>query len=79
MSLLRTLIIAVLMIFAVFFLAMGMDIPVPHLPWRGMAARDIPVGILLVLAGIAVARFWTVPANEDKLVEEWKHSRKPRK
>jgi hypothetical protein len=46
---------------------------VPHLPWRGMAARDIPVGILLVLAAMAVARFWTVPEDEDKLLDEWKH------
>jgi hypothetical protein len=67
------------MIFAGFFLAMGLDIPVPHLPWRGLAARDIPVGILLVFAGIGAARFWTVPPDEDRLLEEWKHTRKPRK
>jgi hypothetical protein len=72
MSILRTLVIAVLMIFAVFFLAMGLDIPVPHLPWRGLAARDIPIGILLVFAAIAVARFWTIPLNEEKLLEDWK-------
>ncbi|HEY2860916.1 MAG TPA: hypothetical protein VGJ21_21075 [Terracidiphilus sp.] len=73
MSVIRSFTIAILIIFAAFFLAMGVDIPVPHLPWRGMAARDIPVGILLVLAAMAVARFWTVPEDEDKLLDEWKH------
>ena len=78
MSAVRTLVIAILMILAAFFLAVGLDIPVPHLPWRGLAARDLPIGILLLFAGIAVARFWTVPQNEDRLLDEWKH-RKVRK
>ena len=78
MSVVRALVIAVIMIFAALFLAMGLDIPIPDLPWHGVAARDIPIGILLVFAGIAVARFWTVPQNEDQIVDESKH-RKIRK
>jgi hypothetical protein len=78
MSVARSLVIAVLMIFAAFFLAMGLDIPIPDLPWRGLAVRDIPIGVLLVFAGMAVARFWTVPEDESRLVDEWKH-RKIRK
>ena len=76
MSILRSLIIAMFMILALFFLAMGLDVPVPHLPWRGLAARDVPIGILLVFASIAVARFWTIPQDEAKLVEEWHRRRK---
>jgi hypothetical protein len=75
MAIVRTLTIALLMIFAIYFLAMGLDIPVPHMPWRGMAARDIPIGILLVFAGLAVARFWTVPVDEEKLLDDFKRSR----
>ena len=76
MSAVRLLVIAVLMIFAIFFLASGLDVPIPHLPWRGLAARDIPIGILFVLAGLAVVRFWTIPQDEGKLVEEWHRRRK---
>ncbi len=75
MSLLKALVIAVLMIFAVFFLAMGLGIPVPHMP-QGVPARDIPIGILLVLAGIVVSRFWSIPQNEEKLIEDFRRSRK---
>lgn len=76
MSAVRLLVIAVLMIFAIFFLALGLDVPIPHLPRRSLAARDIPIGILLVFVGLAVARFWTIPRDEGKLVEEWHRRRK---
>jgi hypothetical protein len=76
MSVLRGLVIALLMIFAIFFLAMGLGVPIPHLPWRGLAARDVPIGILLVFAGLAVARFWSIPQDESKLVEDWHRRRK---
>ena len=73
MSLLRAGVVTLLMLFATLFLAIGLDIPVPHLPWRPMASRDIPLGILLVFAGIAVARYWTVPEDEEKLLDDWKN------
>lgn len=77
MPIARLLVIALLLIFAVLFLAMGLDVPIPHFPWRGLAARDIPIGILLVFAALAVARFWTIPQDDDKLIEEWQRRRKP--
>jgi len=76
MSAVRSLVIALLMICAIFFLAMGLAVPIPHLQWRGLPVRDIPIGILLVLAGLAVARFWTVPQDDSKLVDEWHRRRK---
>ena len=79
MSVLKTFVIVLLMIFAILFLAIGLDVSVPHLPWRGLAARDIPIGILLVFAGLAVARFWNIPQDEGKLVEEWHRRRTQRK
>ena len=78
MSVIRSLVIALLMIFAVVFLMEGLNVPIPHLPWRGLAGRDIPIGILLVFAGLAVARFWTIPQDEGKFVEEWHRRRKHR-
>ncbi len=79
MAALKSLIIALLILFALVFLAMGLDVPIPHLPWRGLAARDVPIGILLVFAGLAVARFWTIPPNENQLIEDWHHRHKPRR
>lgn len=78
MWVLRSLVIAVLMILAIVFLAEGLNIPVPHLPWRGYPARDISLGVLLVFAGIAVARFWVIPQNEARLLDEWQRRRKSR-
>lgn len=76
MSVVKSLMIGLLILFAIFFLAMGLDIPVPHLPWRGLAARDIPIGILLIFAGLAVARFWTIPQDENKLIDDFRRTRK---
>lgn len=78
MAVLRSLVIAVLMILAIFFLAEGLGVAVPHLHWRGFPARDITVGILLVFVGIAVARFWVIPKNEDRVMEDWQRRRRPR-
>jgi hypothetical protein len=76
MPFIRTLVIALLIACGAFFLAMGLEVPIPYVSWRGVPARDIPIGLLLVVAGIAVTRYWTPPQDESQLVEEWKHSRK---
>jgi hypothetical protein len=76
MPFIRTLVISLLMTCAAFFLAAGLEVPIPHLSWHAVPARDIPIGIAFVLAGIAVARYWTPPQDESQLVEEWKRSRK---
>lgn len=76
MRLAKSSLIALLLALAVLFLAMGLEVPIPHLPWRGVSARDIPIGILLVFAGMAVARFWTIAQNEDKLMDDWQRRRK---
>ena len=78
MRVIRGLAIALLMILAAFFLGLGPAMRIPHLPWRWAPARDIPIGILLVLAGLAVARFWTIPQDEEKLLDDWQRRRKPR-
>ncbi len=78
MRVMRGLVIAVLMILAAFFLGVGAGARVPLLPWRWVAARDIPIGIVLVLAGLAVARFWAIPLDEAKLLDDWQRRRKPR-
>jgi hypothetical protein len=76
MPFVRTLVIAVLMICGAFFLAMGIGVPIPHLAWQSAPERDIAIGIVLIFAGIGVARFWEVPKDESQLIEEWKKSRK---
>jgi hypothetical protein len=63
MSDVRSLVIALLMIFAVVFLMVGLNAPIPHLPWRGLAGRDIPTGILLVFAGLAGVYWELSPAS----------------
>jgi hypothetical protein len=67
------LLIGVLIVAGAVFLAFGLDVPIPRLGYQGLPARDIPIGVVLVFAGIAVSRFWIVPQNENQLVEEWKN------
>jgi hypothetical protein len=76
MPFIRTLVIALLIVCGAFFLAEGLEVPIPYLSWHAVPARDIPIGLVLVFAGIAVARFWVAPQDESQLVEEWKRSRK---
>ena len=76
MAVVRTLTIVLLMLLAITILAMGLDVPIPHLPGRGYGAFEIPVGIVLIFASLAVARFWTLPQDEEKLVGEWQRRRK---
>ena len=76
MPFIRTLVIALLIACGAFFLAMGLEVPIPYIAWHAVPARDIPIGLALIFAGIAVARFWVPPQDESQLVEEWKRSRK---
>jgi amino acid transporter len=76
MPFIRTLLIALLIACGAFLLAVGLEVPIPYISWHAVPARDIPIGILLVLAGIAVTRYWIPPQDESQLVEEWKRSRK---
>jgi membrane protease YdiL (CAAX protease family) len=76
MPFIRTLVIALLVVCGAFFLAMGLEVPIPSISWHAVPARDIPIGLVLVFAGIAVFRFWTPPEDESQLVEEWKRNRK---
>jgi hypothetical protein len=71
MRVVRSLLIAWLMILAVLFLSEGFDVPVPLLPWRGLAARDIQMGILFVFAGVCCRPLPDHPQDATKLVEEW--------
>ena len=76
MPFIRTLVIALLIACGAFFLAVGLQVPIPYISWHGVAARDIPIGIVLIFAGIAATRFWVAPQDESQMVEEWKRSRK---
>jgi len=78
MSILRSVFIAILMILGTFFLAEGAGIPIPQILWHASPARDISVGVLFVFAGIAVARFWTVPPDESRLIDDWRQRRRQR-
>ena len=76
MTFIRTLMIALLIAGGAFFLAMGLDVPLPSIAWHAVPARDISIGLVLIFGGIALARFWTPPQDESQIVEEWKRSRK---
>jgi hypothetical protein len=76
MPFIRTLVIALLIAAGAFFLAMGLQVPIPYVSWHPVPTRDIPLGLVLIFAGIALTRFWTPPQDESELVAEWKRSRK---
>ncbi|UWZ86697.1 hypothetical protein [Occallatibacter riparius] len=76
MPFIRTPVVALLIAAGAFFLAMGLDVPIPYIAWHAVPTRDISIGLVLICAGIAVSRFWTPRQDESELVAEWKRSRK---
>jgi len=46
-----------------FFLAHGLGVHIPKVEYKGPKAYDVPVGLFIVAAGIALAAFWKVETS----------------
>ena len=44
----------------VYFLLKGLGVATPFVKYKGAEGHDIPAGIALLVAGIAVARLWSI-------------------
>jgi hypothetical protein len=82
----KAILIAALLICGAFFLAMGLGVPIPHVAYKGLVIRDAPIGLVFVIAGIALARLWPISQDSSyketsgtgpgRIVKEWKRSNK---
>ena len=67
-ALLKWVLVLALLVGGAFFLATGLGVVIPLITYKGLQAHGVPVGILLVAAGVALAAFWKVSIS--KTVEE---------
>jgi len=47
------------------FLLRGVGVAVPVITFHGFSAQQLPAGAFLVVAGIALARLWSVSRKEE--------------
>ena len=48
-----------------FFLLRGLGIPVPLIKYKGLEGHQVPAGVVLLAAGIALASLWKVSTEES--------------
>lgn len=64
-ALLKFVAVVALLVGGAFFLATGLGVEIPLIKYKGLEARGVPVGIALLIAGVALARFWKVHSTES--------------
>jgi len=47
----------------------GFGVPIPAVTYKGFKARDLPVGVVLIVAAIALARFWKIEETTEEKQE----------
>lgn len=61
---LKFVVIAGLMIGGAFFLAKGLGVDIPLIEYEGLKAQNLPVGVVLLVVGVLIAKFWKVSKKE---------------
>jgi len=63
-ALLKFVLVAASLACGAFFLATGLGVDIPLIKYQGLEAYGVPVGIVLLVVGVALARFWRVSTTE---------------
>jgi len=53
----------------VYFLLKGLGVATPFIKYKGAEAHDIPAGVALLVAAIAVARLWTIRVSQTVVTQ----------
>jgi len=71
-ALLKWLCVVGLLTSGVVFLANGLGVTIPWVHYETFAAQGVPVGLFLLVAGVALAVFWkiTLQTKEEETVTE---------
>jgi hypothetical protein len=65
---LKVFLVFALLVGGAIFLAIGIGVDIPLVKYKEFEAYGIPAGLVLLVAGVALARFWKVSKTET--VEE---------
>lgn len=63
--LLKWISVLVLLVAGCLFLAEGLGSQIPMIKYQGFEGKNLPVGAVLLVAGIALAYFWKVSVTEE--------------
>jgi len=63
-ALLKFVLVASMLASGAFFLASGLGIEISIIKYKGLEAHGVPVGLLLIAAGIALAFLWKIRREE---------------
>lgn len=63
LALLKFILILLLLVAGICFLLKGFGVTMPLIKYKGAEAHDVPAGVVLVILGIALARFWKITST----------------
>jgi uncharacterized membrane protein len=63
LALLKFILILLLFVAGICFLLKGLGVTIPLIEYEGAKAHDVPAGIVLVILGIVLARFWKITST----------------
>jgi len=66
MGFLKFILVTALMAGGVFFLLKGFGVAIPFVSYQGFEAHNVPAGLGIFAAGIALARFWKIETSRTE-------------
>jgi hypothetical protein len=66
---LKFLLVLGLMAAGVLLFIEGLNIEIPLITFKGLEAHGVPIGIAVICAGIALARFWKIETKTNRTYE----------
>jgi hypothetical protein len=63
---LKFLLVGGLIVAGTLFLLKGLGVDLPVLKYKGLVVRDVPAGIILLGAAIALAKFWKIEGDRTE-------------
>jgi hypothetical protein len=61
---LKSILVVLILACGAFFVATGLGVEVPLIKYEGFEAYNIPAGIIILLVGLALAKFWRISTTE---------------
>lgn len=66
LAILKVVVVVGLLYFGTTFLLRNVGVELPMLKYKGLEAKNIPAGVILLAAGIAIAKLWSVRWSETR-------------
>jgi hypothetical protein len=72
--LLKFLLVSGMLIAGAFFIAASLGVEIALIKYKGLEVYGLPAGVVLLVAGLALARFWKVSNTEKTTTTDFMHS-----